>query len=106
MRAPDERPWRVVPLQEFEVTWAKAAENLSRPDAHRAAVERAVSRGPIKTSHPVGTKVNRLLRLVDPADGFEIWVYFRMVEAERTCELGWVHLKPIEPDPPTDRAPD
>lgn len=100
MRAPDERAWRVVALPEFDVTWGDAANRLSRAEAHRAAIERAVSRGPIKTSHPVGDKTTRVLRLIDPADRYEIWVYFRMIEDQRTCELGWVQLKEIQPDPP------
>jgi hypothetical protein len=91
------RLWRVVPGPEWEAAWAAASAQLSRPDAHMAAIQRGVARQPTG-SFAFVDEDQRILRTVDPLDRLEIWVFFRVLREERTCELGWVHVRPISED--------
>lgn len=97
MRAPDDehRLWRVRKTDEFNEAWEQAKRQLSRPTDHMVAFERGLARQPMKLSYPFIDDDQRILRTVDPADGKEIWVYFRVHRDQRCCELGWVHVRDI-----------
>jgi len=64
-----------------------------------AAIERAIARDPLAVSFPTVDETQRIVRTIDPRDGLEIRVYFRIDEAAHECELGWVQLKPLESEP-------
>lgn len=99
MWVPDERRlWTLDRRDEFKKTWAKAQEALTRPEAHMAAIEKALARNPLGVSYPSVDERQRIVRTIDRLDGWEIRVFFRIHEPERRCELGWVQLKPLEAD--------
>lgn len=103
MWVPDERRlFGINRRDEFDACWRRVEKELSRPSDLMAAIERGLARGPKQSppTFPFDEDENqRILRIADPYDAKEVWVYYRVDEEKRRCELGWAHLSPFEDDP-------
>lgn len=65
-----------------------------------AGIERTLARKPTTSPPTFGLTEpddpERILTIIDPYEGKELWVFYRVDVEARECELGWIAAVPLE----------